>query len=304
MLTTLTGSNDFARHERLQALVKAFIAEHGDFAIEKLDGDEASAAQMRASVESLPFLTPRKLVILQEPSKQKAFTEAIDIIIEVTTETTDIIIVEPKLDKRLSYYKTLKKKTTFEEFPELDAAGLASWAVGYVKEQGGSLARPDAGELINRVGTNQAALQQELNKLLSFNPQISRESIAELTEKAPQSTVFELLDAAFAGNHQKAIALYADQRAQKVEPQAIVAMLAWQLQIMALVKTAGARTPDEIAKSAKLNPFVVRKTAQLTKRISLEELKQQISRLYTIDLNSKRKTYDLDEALNLFLLQL
>ena len=304
MITTLTGTNDFARGQKLRQLVRAFQDEHGEFALEKLDGEDASTEQMRASVESLPFLTSRKLVVLREPGKQKPFTEQIDVILDAVTDTTDVIIVEPKLDKRLTYYKTLKKRTDFQEYTELDAKGLVPWAIQYVTEKGGSLSRPDATELVDRIGPNQQMLTQEIDKLLLSNPHITTQTIHDLTDKTPQSTMFELLDAAFAGKHERALQLYKDQRSQKVEPQAILAMLAWQLQIIVTVKTAGDRPQDEIAKIAKLNPFVVRKTATVARRHSLAEIKQAVDRLYSIDIRSKRSQLDLDEALSLYLLQL
>lgn len=304
MITTLTGANDFARSQKLRQLVQAFQSEYGEFAIEKIDGEDATTEQMRASIESLPFLTPRKLVVLREPGKQKAFAEHIDTLLDAVTDTTDVIIIEPKLDKRLTYYKTLKKRTDFQEFAELDAKGLVPWAISYAAAHNGTLSRPDATELVDRIGPHQQMLTQEIDKLLLFSPHITSQTIHDLTDKMPQSTMFELLDAAFAGKHEHALRLYQDQRAQKVEPQAILAMLAWQLQIIVTVKTAGERPQEEIAKTAKLNPFVVRKTATVARRHSLAEIKQAVDRLYSIDIRSKRSQLDLDEALSLFLLQL
>lgn len=304
MITTLTGANDFARKAELQQLVRDFVAEHGEFALERLDGEEASATQMRAAVESLPFLTPRKLVVLREPSKQKLFTENIGDILKAVAETTDVILVEPKLDKRLSYYKTLKKDTDFREFAELDANGLARWATEYAAKQGGSLNAADARSLIDRVGANQQMLQTELDKLTAYQPAITKQSIELLTERLPQSTIFELLDAAFSGNRQKTMGLYGEQRALKVEPQAIIAMLAWQLHILAVVKTAGTRPVDEIAKAAKLNPYVVRKSQGLTRNLQLARLKAMVRDLLELDVRLKRSSIDANEALQLYLLQL
>ncbi len=48
-------------------------------------------------------------------------------------ETTDVVMVEPKFDKRLNYYKFLKKHADFREFTEPDAAGLARWLVEAAK---------------------------------------------------------------------------------------------------------------------------------------------------------------------------
>jgi DNA polymerase III subunit delta len=304
MIVTLTGPNDFARHQELKKLVAGFVAEHTDLSLERLDGEEADAARMQGAVQSLPFLTARKLVVLREPGKQKAWAEHIADILKDVAETTDLIIVEPKLDKRLNYYKTLKKETDFKEFNELDGQGLARWASDYVKEQGGALSSSDARLLVDRLGPSQQLLQQELDKLLSYDPQISKASIELLTERMPQSTVFELLDAAFAGHTKRALELYREQRALKVEPQAIIAMLAWQLHVLAVVKTAGERSADEVAREAKLNPFVVRKSQGLARNLTLDQLKRLVAELLDIDTKLKTVSIDADEALRLYLLKI
>ena len=301
---TLTGVNDFLRKTELRKLVDGFVAEHGDMAVERYGGDEADAARMRESVGSLPFLTARKLVILDEPGRQKAFAEHIEDILQETAETTDLIIVEPKLDKRLSYYKTLKKSTDFREFTDLDAQGLARWAAEYAKGKGGSLSAADARFLIDRVGPNQQLLSTELDKLLAYEPAVTKATIEALVEQTPQSTVFELLDAALAGKTKRAMELYREQRSLRVEPQAIIGMLAWQLHVLALVKTAGTRSADAIAKEAKINPFVVRKTQDLARMRTLEQVKAMIQDLLNLDTSLKTKTIDPDEALTLFILGL
>jgi DNA polymerase-3 subunit delta len=304
MIVTLTGSNDFARSAELKKLVAAFVAEHTDMALERLDGEEHSADRMRESVSALPFLTARKMVVLREPGKQKAFAEHITDILKDAADTTDLIIVEPKLDKRMGYYKTLKKETDFRELNDLDAGGLARWAGEYAKSRGGTLAPGDARLLLDRIGPNQQLLQQELDKLLAYDLHITKDAIGLLTEATPQSTVFELLDAAFAGRTKRAFELYREQRALKVEPQAIIAMLAWQLHVLAVIKTAGARSVDDIARAGKLNPFVVRKSQALARGLTLPELKKKIAGLLELDLNLKTKSMDADEALQLYLLTL
>jgi DNA polymerase-3 subunit delta len=304
MIVTLTGTNDFARSAELKELVGAFVAEHTDMGLERMDGDEHDAARMREGVSSMPFLTTRKMVVLREPGKQKAFAEQIAEILKDVADTTDLIIVEPKLDKRLTYYKTLKKETDFRELNELDANGLSRWAGEYAKARGGSVNSSDARFLVDRIGPNQQSLQQELDKLLSYDLQITKATMELLTEANPQSTVFELLDAAFAGRTKRAFELYREQRALKVEPQAIIAMLAWQLHVLAVIKTAGTRSAEDIARAAKLNPFVVRKSQALARGLTASGLKTKIAELLQLDLNLKTKSMDADEALQLYLLTL
>jgi len=304
MVITLTGANNLLLKRELDKLVAGFVQQYDELALERLDGEDAVFDQLHASVQSLPFLSAKKMVILSRPGAQKAFAENIEHLLADVAETNEVIIVEPKLDKRLSYYKTLKKKTDFREFAELDGHGLATWATGYTKEQGGGLTAADARLLVDRVGLNQQSLQHELDKLLSYDPHITRATIELLTDRTPQSTIFELLDAAFNGNTARAMALYREQRALKVEPQAIIAMLAWQLHALVLVK-AGAHMPAEtIAREAKLNPFVVRKTQALAHALTPEHCKRLVRDLLRLDQQLKTTAIDADEALQLYLLKL
>lgn len=304
MIVTITGPNDMLRRAELDAVAATFIREHGDMAVERFDGEDTTADRMLESINSVPFLSPRKLVVLREPSKQKAFAEAIPDLLGDIPASTDLIIFEPKLDKRLSYYKALKKQTDFREFADLDPHGLARWASEYAATNQGKLGTAEAKLLIDRVGGSQQLLKSELDKLLAYEPVITRSTIELLTEQLPQGTVFELLDAAFAGRTQRVLDLYRQQRALRVEPQAILAMLAWQVHVLAVVKAGGKQTADAIAKTAKLNPFVVRKTQGIARNLSLQAVKQLVADVLELDMQLKRTSIDADEALQLLLIRL
>jgi DNA polymerase III delta subunit len=249
-------------------------------------------------------LAIKKLIILRKPGTNKQFTEKAEQLLDGLPETNDVVLVEPKLDKRLNYYKFLKNKTDFREFPELDLNELARWLSVYAKEKGGVLNPADGRYLVERVGPNQQFLSNELEKLLLYSSKIDRSTIDLLTEPAPQSTIFQLLEAAFAGNTRKALGLYAEQRALKVEPAQITAMLTWQLHILAIIKAAGDRSADMVATETKINPFVVRKSQNIARSITFIELKALVSNLLKIDVAIKSTNIDADEALQHYLLAL
>lgn len=304
MITVLTGSNSHLLLAELQKLTQNFIAEHGDIALERLEADEASYERIQEALKSMPFLASKKMVVIKSPSSSKQFTEKAEEIFDQLPESTDLILVEPKLDKRLQFYKLLKKKTELKEFNELDSRALASWLVGRAKEQNGSLSLADAQYLVERVGANQQIVSNELDKLLIYNSKITKASIDLLTDAVPQSTIFELIEAAFAGNTKKALQLNLEQKAMGVEPQQVIAMLTWQLNVLAIIKTAGDKTADVVAKEAKLNPFVVRKSQNVARRLTLQEVKDHISALAKIDNQTKRTSLDIDEALQFYMLNL
>jgi DNA polymerase-3 subunit delta len=304
MIMVLTGENSFDLDKELHARTSEFVAQHGDLALERIDGQEADFEKIREAVTSLPFLASRKLIVLREPGANKQFVESIESLTDSVPETTDVIIVEAKPDKRTAYFKFLKQQKGYQEFPVLEGPEVAAWLVKEAKNRGGNLASADARYLVERVGTDQQLLANELEKLLLHNPQINRESIEALTTASPGSTIFQLLEAAFAGNGRRTMELYAEQRSLRVEPAQIIAMLSWQLHILAIIKTAGDRPSEQIAKEARLNPFVVRKSQAIARGLQLSELKRSIHSLLQIDMRSKRTSLDSDEALQNYLLEL
>lgn len=304
MIATLTGNNALAIKRRLDELTGGFVAKYGDLALERLDAGEVEPQAIIDAVQSMPFLAERKMVVLRDLSANKATAEKIEQIISSTSDSVDLIICEPLTDKRTVFYKTLKKETEFEEYSEIDVHELPKWLIGEAKKQNCELSFTEARYLVDRVGADQYLLSNELAKLITYSPKVTRESIDLLTEQAPQSKIFELLDSAFGTKKDRALELYAEQRAQKVEPQAILAMIAWQLQLIALVKKAGKRNPSEIVKDSGVNEFPIRKAVGLAAKIGDNQLKQMVSNALEIDWRSKTTAIDLDEALKTYIVTL
>ena len=301
MLITLTGSNSFLLKKRLHELTESFLAKHGELAVEKFDAEEAEAPIIIESIQALPFLSARKMVVVRNGNANQQFAEQIEQITSSIPTSTDLILYEPHLDKRTAYFKVLKTKTRFEEFNQLNKNNLAKWLLTEAKKQGAKLSFAAANYLVERLGENQELLFNELTKLAIYDPNISKDNIDLLTEPTPQSRVFDLLDAAFAGNKQQAIRLYEDQRAQKVGPERILAMIAWQLQLLALIKSADGRSSAEVAKDSGMNPYPVKKAASVAGKLSDEKLREMVDEALEIDIKSKTTSLDLDEALKTYI---
>lgn len=157
--------------------------------------------RIRATVESIPFLSLRKLVVLSNSGANKDLLERYEDLLGAVAESTDLLIIERKLDKRTGYYKYLKKHTDYKEFSELSEQELIKWLVERAKNQGASISQEAARYLQERVGSNQILLANELDKLVSYDSNITKESIDLLCEPTPNTTIFSLLEAAFSGTN-------------------------------------------------------------------------------------------------------
>lgn len=302
MITTLSGANSFRLHHELQKKITNFVKLYGDFGLERFGAGECEYPKLAEAIQAMPFLSDKRMVIIETPSENKTLAEKIDVFLDGANEQTELIFVEPKFDKRSSLYKVLKKKTEFVEYAELDEHQLLGWMGEFIQSQGGSLTSGDARYLLQRVGPNQLRLSNELLKLLSYQSDVTKQTIELLTVSTPQSTIFELLEAAFAGNSGKVLAIYQDQRRQKVEPQAILALLIWQLHALAVVKSAGSDSAASIASQAKLNPFVVRKTQVLARGIPMVKVKNLVHQALALDIRLKSEQIDANAAMQNLLL--
>jgi DNA polymerase III delta subunit len=297
MIVTLSGTNDFLIESELKKLISEFRSKNDSADIEQIDASESDLQAIIEAVTNLSFLEPNRFIVLRRGSSNKPFMEAIEKILSNTPPTNELIIIEPNIDKRLSYYKTLKKNTDFRNYDLLEFGQIANWIVQITKDRGGIIDMTDSRYLIEVAGNNQLRLDSEINKLLNYNKSISRESIDLLVEPIPQTTIFQLLDAAFSGNRKELLRIYDDQKKQKVEPQQVIAMLAWQLHILALIKAAGNMSPGDIAKNSKVSPFVINKSLAISKRMTRSDLQKLTNNLLELDVKLKTQTIDADDAL-------
>jgi DNA polymerase-3 subunit delta len=303
MVYTLAGKNTFQLSKHLDSVMSTFLKEHGDLGLERIDASEKDTDIVFQAVQSLPFLANRKLVIIKNSSSNVALLERLAELVERVPESIDVYFVDQNFDKRKSYYKLLKSLTTLTEFAEQRPQDIAMWISGAIKERGGTISRPDAQLLVDRIGSSQQKLSQEIDKLLLYQNNVTRESIELLTDQSIQSTVFALLDAAFQGNGAKALKLYREQRSAKVDPNYIVAMLTWQLQALALAVYAEPQSETTLL-AAGQSPFSARKSLQLAKSISRKRLEQYVVTLSEIDAKTKSSAVDADAALELFFVEL
>jgi len=304
MIQSLIGKNRYGLKTALDLLVENFVQEHGPISLERIDGEEASYEQIVGAVESMPFLAEKKLVLIRELGQNKTVAERIEAICSKTSDTTDLVIVEQKPDKRSIYYKYLKKYTDFKEFDVMPPYDLARWIVEVANAQEATISTRDAQYLVEQVGDDQQLLAQELAKLIIYNPDITKETINLNVEASPEGTIFNLVEASFGTNPKRAIELYDMQRLQRTEPQAILGMLAWQMHAVALLKSAGTTSVETIAKEAGMNPFVLRKTKTIAEKFERRQIQAILEDLLDLDKSSKQESVNMDDALKRIILKL
>ncbi len=303
MTITLVGENTYLLRKELSKIISDFEQEYGDLSIERFAGEVAIFEQIFSAITNPPFLTSRKLVVVESISLVKDINTRFEELLREPQDQIDVVLVDDKLDKRSGLYKHLKKRTDYKEFANMPANNISGWVKAEVIARGGSIDDPSARLLVEYIGTNQQKLSNEIDKLLQYNSNISVDTINLLSVKQPSTTMFQLLDALFAKDTKLMMSLYDDQRKQQVEPLTILSMVLWQLHILAVVKTAPkGKSSEQIAKDAGIHSFVVQKSVNIARKMSLSQLKKFISDVVDLEVKLKTQTVDADDAVKHLLL--
>lgn len=304
MITTITGDNDFEMQRKLHHITADFIKNYSDLAVEQLDINDNTVAEVFNAIDSLPFLSDRKLLLLNKFSNSKEFIEKFEQILDSNPESVDIVLIEPKLDKRLSFYKKLVKQTEFINLVSLNERELPNWIIQTVNKSNGTIDISTANYLARTVGSNQLMLASEIDKLLLYENKITKEGIDLLCEKTLQSSIFDLIEAAFSNNLKNLISLYSEQRNQNVEPPQIIALLNWQLNIFLLINLAKENNFTQLISQAKISPYAIQKSRRVADSLSISKLKNLIHDLLDIDIAIKTSAVDSDELLQNYLISI
>lgn len=300
-MRVIFGPNEFAAATELNKLMGGFIQKYGDFALEKFDAAECEFSGILAAVTSLPFLVEQKMVVIKNPLQNKQLSENIEELIAKLDDAVQVIFYEAKPDKRSKAYKLLATRKDALTFAELSEYELVLWVENFTKENGGLIDKSSAKKLIDQAGTNQYKLSNEIQKLLSYSEKMDQETIELLVDRRLESSIFDLIDACFSGRGEAALRIYQEQRVQKVEPQQIVAMLAWQLEILAIVAFAGSRSPGQIAGDMQISPYSVSKSAAIARKLSKQQVKNLVEKLMNLDYELKTAPVNADAAIKHFI---
>lgn len=289
MITLITGENEYAIKQYVDSEVAKFVQKHGADGLERRRAEQLEKSDLPDLFGGVSLFSSERLVIIDRPEQSKELTEHLATNVDTVPDDTNVILVEPKPDKRLKWYKAVSKSGRIVEKKPLPEYAFSRWITETVKERGGQIDSSNSAYLAERIGTNQWQASNEIDKLITYGKKITKQSIDELVEPTLSDTVFQLLDAAVQGNEERALELFNQLRLKDLDPHQTVAMLGWQVHNMLLVKTNTDTNPGELAKNGGMAPFVIQKTKGLVRNLSLGQIKKLIDLI--LDTEAKiRKT--------------
>lgn len=198
------------------------------------------------------------------------------------------------------------KKNTIKIIRPLEGADLAKWVKSEFQSRECQIQNEVIKKLIDVVGTSSWDLTNEINKLANYSSrgEVKMEYINLLASKSPELNIFDLIDTVAQKNKPKAFGLLYKELKSTRDPYYILTMIIYQFRNLLMVKGLQEQglSQSDIAKKAKLHPFVVKKTETQIKSFQIDELKTKYKKLLEADINAKKGDNKLENYLYNFIL--
>jgi DNA polymerase-3 subunit delta len=320
----LHGPDEFASAEFVAVLREKM----GDPSLASLnttvfDGRSVTLGELRTTCDTMPFLTSRRLVIVEgwltkllgrgegdddeplpETSSAKETLAALAEYLPGLPETTALVFVEKRsLPERNLILKAAATGewalVKFCDVPKGEA--LVSWIRARAKAAGGEFTR-EAAQALASVAGEPRALGHEIMKLLTyanFARPVEVADVETLTPAGGETKIFDMVDAI--GQRRGQVAIRELKKLlDREEPLYVLGMIVRQFRLLLQAKEllAGRAGEAEVARALNLHPFPAGKVCAQAKNFSLADLERIYRRLLAYDADIKTGQVEAGAALD------
>ena len=313
----LYGTEDYLKKLYCEKLKKAIVPEDDSMNLTVIQGDDFDLNEFTGICDTMPFFADRRLVIVNRCGKFKgskksengneeqggekgkgAVKDAFTEYLKQIPETTVVVFVEDEADKRGRSFKTVKDIGYACEMNSMDERNLILWIQTEIRAIGKSITPETASYLIGWCGEDMGTLKIEMDKLGFYaleRDSIEKNDIEAICTKQLKAVIFDLTDAMAVGNIKGAMKVYEGLNALKQPIQMTWRMLVRHFEQLLVVRELRglSKSPDEIAGSCGIHPYVVKKMSEQGRNFKLSSLRKKLE--YGVQLEQDFKSGRIDE---------
>lgn len=312
----LHGNDDYSLKDQIKTMQDA-MNDPNQMNTTILNGADTSAQAALNTVSSYPFLSDKRLVIVEglltHLAKRGAGNKAeIDILLEGLPKLPDFArLVFAETDELSASNKVLKLA---EEAPNGFAKNFATpsnparWISQQAKKvHGVEIENEAANALASVINKDMRVADSELAKLaayVDYSRPITIADVASLTAYVAEASIFDMVDAIAENNGKTAMQLTRDLMAEGSDPIAILAMINRQFRLLILAKEYQdeGNASGGMAKAIGVHPFVAQKLGTQVRRFrEIGQLERIYKKLVELDFEIKTGKIPSDIALQLFI---
>jgi DNA polymerase III subunit delta len=330
LLHVLFGEDDFSLHQALENIKKSI----GDASAlmsntSVFDGKTVTLERLRAACESMPFLSEKRLVIVEglldkfeskkEAGRKKSAkkTEKVEEYAAFAAAManlppfTELVVTGSKTTDRNPLLQELEKITRVKSFPLVKSKELTAWIEKRVaSESRGKKISPKAAALMARlVGSDLWTMANEVDKLVLFTGarDIGEDDVKTVVSSAQEVGIFAMVDAIVEQRVGAAQEMLQQLFRQGMSPVQVLVMISRQVRIIYLVRemrAAGKSRGEMMGKLGVNSDFVLRKAWEQAERYSPARIKEVYHLLLEADVSIKTGKVEGELALDILIAEM
>lgn len=259
------GEEFYLVNEALRETTNAHLGSSlKDFNLDVFYANELNASQLIDTIEMLPVMAQRRVVILKGVHDLSAKDlEALLPILEKPIETTVLIMTGHKIDLRLKFFKKFLDDGVVIKFDRLYDNQVVPWIKHIVKNHNRTIST-SALEMIQQwVGTSLTDIDNEIQKLDSYLPsgaEITDAAVREVVSKSRVESIFAFTDAVGKNDRTQALTCLAQLLDQGESPIGIVALCSRHVRILRTLKEGSKEglSQAQLSSRAGVSPYFLR----------------------------------------------
>ncbi len=319
MLTLLYGEDSFSSQKKLHQITNDFSKNNPEATLVVFDAEETEFAvgDLKGVVRTDGLFSDKKVVVLKNFLLMSGKDEQDDWFDFLQKNRTifsgdELLLVmwengNPRKNNKL--FKFLKEQAgDVAEFVKMNNAQLKRSIEEEVLANGRQISSQAIDKIILWTRGDLWKVNNELAKLFDFcrAKKIEEKDVEIVVNPDVEANIFETIEALSAGNKKKALKLLQNQLQQGDDPFYVLSMYVYQFRN--LLKIAGFYFQGitgqyEIAKLAKIHPFVAQKGIAQLRNLQPTRLKEIYQMLEEIDQKAKTGKADPILLLDLFIVQ-
>lgn len=320
-LYLFTGEEQYIADMMVQNLIRAAIPEGMEqLNVMTFSEKETEVSEIVGICRQLPMMSPYRVVVVREGAGllrglSKESMALFSNYIKEPENQTILIIQERKLDKRKKICKQLMQNSSVVDFEKLTFVEIENWIAMRLKRAGKTIGTQALRQAIERSRyiqsdhVNVEMMDHWTAQLIDYAKEkktISIRDVETVIPKAIDDNIFEMINAAIAGDTGQALTMLDLFYHQGESPFGVFGLLSSQIRTMTEVAmlSEGRISPSQIASQVKRPMFIVKKMSMRSRQIGLPRLKHLMMALADLDLSMKTGKIDPELATSLLIIKL
>ncbi len=260
-----------------------------DLSYRILSAKETKLDQITDALRTVPFLSPKILVVIRDAEKlKKGVQETLVDYLESPVDTSVLVVIASKLDGRTKFMQLAGKVGAIVECKPLYANKVPYWINIEIRRGGKQISQEAAKFLADMVGNDLGQIAQAIDRVSLYvgdRKLIELSDIEHAIAETHQRTIFELTDAVGERKISKALSHLHNILENGGAPVLALNMLARHFRILSKAKEISGRMSDkaQVAKYLGVNPFFATNYMNQANNFSKGELRDGFRILHRCD---------------------